>query len=305
MEYISAQQAAQRWHVEIRQVQNLCRAGKVPGAVRFSRVWAIPAAAEKPLDGRRRPAPRPDKIPFSADDARLILHIINKFPHSISILTPDGVMVYANDAFMAGVLEDVRENTIGQYNVNDEPHLEEWGIKEHMEKALRGEAVFTPNLKLPNRELVGTRYRSDYAFVSIYNDMTSYPIWDSAHRLVYIVNVVVTVRRDNSRAEVLAGKLYLEKHCQDPFDITATAKAANLSISGFTKLFKKESGLSPYDYYLDLKLQKLRSRLLDRNITVAQAFLDCGMTYNSHYAALFKKKTGLTPLQFRKVNLLK
>jgi len=55
-EFQNAGEVAARWGLTVRQVQHLCSQGKIPGAVRFGRAWAIPATAEKPQDGRRRAA---------------------------------------------------------------------------------------------------------------------------------------------------------------------------------------------------------------------------------------------------------
>lgn len=52
MNHISVQQAAERWKLTPRRVQELCKEGRIPGAVRFGRNWMIPADAAKP--GRRR-----------------------------------------------------------------------------------------------------------------------------------------------------------------------------------------------------------------------------------------------------------
>lgn len=52
MEYITIQQAAEKWKVSVRRVQDLCGKGKVPGAVRFNRSWAIPKDVGKPRDSR-------------------------------------------------------------------------------------------------------------------------------------------------------------------------------------------------------------------------------------------------------------
>lgn len=56
--YIPISEAAEKWDISPRQVQNLCRAGSVPDAVRFGRSWMIPENADKPLDGRTRQAKR-------------------------------------------------------------------------------------------------------------------------------------------------------------------------------------------------------------------------------------------------------
>ena len=52
MEYMSAPQAARKWGISERRVQKLCEGGRIPGAMKFSRIWLIPKGAEKPVDGR-------------------------------------------------------------------------------------------------------------------------------------------------------------------------------------------------------------------------------------------------------------
>lgn len=52
MDYMSAPEAAKKWGISERRVQKLCEEGRIPGVIRFSRVWAIPKNAEKPADGR-------------------------------------------------------------------------------------------------------------------------------------------------------------------------------------------------------------------------------------------------------------
>ena len=60
MEYLTAQEIADRWHLSKRTVQQLCAAGRIPGARKFTRAWAIPAGAEKPRDPRTaQPSPAP------------------------------------------------------------------------------------------------------------------------------------------------------------------------------------------------------------------------------------------------------
>jgi excisionase family DNA binding protein len=53
MDYITTMQAAEKWGVSMRQVQNLLKQKRIKGAVRFGRDWMIPADAEKPGDTRK------------------------------------------------------------------------------------------------------------------------------------------------------------------------------------------------------------------------------------------------------------
>jgi len=52
MDYISAPKAALKWGISERRVQKLCEENRIPGVIRFSRMWLIPKDAEKPTDKR-------------------------------------------------------------------------------------------------------------------------------------------------------------------------------------------------------------------------------------------------------------
>ncbi|MBQ6292969.1 MAG: DNA-binding protein [Lachnospiraceae bacterium] len=52
-DYISIRDAAGKWNVSERRVNQYLSQGRVPGAERFGRSWAIPADAEKPKDPRK------------------------------------------------------------------------------------------------------------------------------------------------------------------------------------------------------------------------------------------------------------
>ena len=67
MEYITAQEAAEKWGVSVRRVQYLCVNDRIKGAVRFGPVWRIPETAVLP-NARKKTAephlPMPRKSPF-------------------------------------------------------------------------------------------------------------------------------------------------------------------------------------------------------------------------------------------------
>jgi hypothetical protein len=50
--YTTIKEIAEQWGITPRRVQVLCYNGKIPGAVKFGRDWAVPRNAEKPEDGR-------------------------------------------------------------------------------------------------------------------------------------------------------------------------------------------------------------------------------------------------------------
>ena len=59
MEYITVQQAAEKWNVTERWVQALLKRGSIDGAARFGKAWMVPKDAQKPADGRVRNGRKP------------------------------------------------------------------------------------------------------------------------------------------------------------------------------------------------------------------------------------------------------
>lgn len=305
MDYMTIQQASEKWGIKSRQIQTLCKNGRIIGAVRFNKSWAIPEKALKPIDERRNQAGVDMKTVSNDTDflsgvSQTYQQLLNDFPLKINVTDRHGVMIYANDAFFEGTLDEARQNAIGSYNILEEKELEAWGLKEHIERAFRGEHILTQNLKFPNRQLDGTKYGKDYAFVTIYNDIYSFPILDDENGLLYVVSVFIPVRRYHARDEVHKTKEYIETHWRQPFNGECVAKTINMSQSNLLRIFKQDTGFSMHEYYREVKINHLKIKLLDFNLSVEQAFIECGMDYNSYYTTIFKKLTGLTPTQYRK-----
>ena len=61
LDWITPQQAAEKWGITDRRVQALCVNGQVDGAVRLGRGWLIPKGTPKPPDGRSRNGRKPTK----------------------------------------------------------------------------------------------------------------------------------------------------------------------------------------------------------------------------------------------------
>ena len=51
-DYLTIKETAEKWNLTTRRVQKMCSDGKIDGAIKFGRDWAIPVNAEKPKDGR-------------------------------------------------------------------------------------------------------------------------------------------------------------------------------------------------------------------------------------------------------------
>jgi AraC-like DNA-binding protein len=304
MNYITVSQAAQKWDLGIRQVQNYCRSGIVEGVTRFNGVWAIPEGAVRPDFGRGGKKDQDscdggESFHDLSEELTVFRQIVDQFPYRINITDANGFMVYANEAFFEGTLSGVRKNSLGRYNILQEELLSKWGLTEHIRKAFRGERVQTTGLRFPNRDFIGSKYGGEYAFFSLYNDVNTFPIFGPDGGLRYVVTTFIPVREYVARDEVMRAKEYIETHWNETFRTEQAARAANLAVTSFVKLFRNETGMTPHEYYIQIKITRLRDLLLTSSLSISQAFDACGMDYNSYYTSLFKRHAGMTPKQFR------
>ncbi len=53
-EYMTAQEAAEKWTVSLRWVQRLCKENRIEGVLNINQVWLIPKDTKKPADARRK-----------------------------------------------------------------------------------------------------------------------------------------------------------------------------------------------------------------------------------------------------------
>lgn len=71
-----------------------------------------------------------------------------------------------------------------------------------------------------------------------------------------------------------------------------------------SRLFVRFLGCSTYEYLVNYRISRAKELLLSRERAEIQRIAgEVGFGESSHFIAVFKKRTGLTPYQFRKMNL--
>ncbi len=88
-------------------------------------------------------------------------------------------------------------------------------------------------------------------------------------------------------------------HCD--YSLESVAQTANLSPYHFIRVFKSTTGKTPYDYLLDIKVEKASHLLRNNKISVTEACFMCGFKNLEHFSSVFKRKTGMLPSQYKKM----
>jgi len=84
------------------------------------------------------------------------------------------------------------------------------------------------------------------------------------------------------------------------FDFNIHALNNGMSYSSFRRLFKQFTGLAPNQYLLDLKIGKARNLLINTSLQIKQISDACGFENHFYFSRIFKRRTNLSPLSYRK-----
>ncbi len=119
------------------------------------------------------------------------------------------------------------------------------------------------------------------------------------HRIFYKMYLHSSNRSKNTG---LAMKIrdYLDMSAQDSFNLERLTEEFSRSESQIIRTFKAEFGTTPYAYFIDKKTELAKGLLTDTNLLIRQISANLGFSDEYYFCNFFRKKTGLSPSQYRK-----
>lgn len=82
--------------------------------------------------------------------------------------------------------------------------------------------------------------------------------------------------------------------------ITELSAAVGMSVDHFSRMFKRSTGLAPHQYLSELRLERAKRLLSDRRTSIIEIAYEIGYANPSQFSAFFRKRTGLSPREFRR-----
>ncbi len=101
--------------------------------------------------------------------------------------------------------------------------------------------------------------------------------------------------------EIERAVTFIENHSADEIGLDDIARVAHLSKYHLCRRFKNRIGMSPYEYLLNIRLNRAKELLVTTSIPVLQIAEQCGFCNQSGFMRLFRRVQGCTPLQYRKM----
>jgi PAS domain S-box-containing protein len=131
---------------------------------------------------------------------------------------------------------------------------------------------------------------------------TKLPVRDKGGKVIGVMGIT---RRDEERLrhhdvrEVTAAVQHARKNCDKAVTTTELAQAAGVSERHLHRQLRKTLGLSPYELVLRTRIQSAAEALAKTSATIIEIALNHGFCDQSAFTQQFRKRTGMTPKQFR------
>jgi len=93
---------------------------------------------------------------------------------------------------------------------------------------------------------------------------------------------------------------YIDKNLDKELSLAEVAALVNMSDSAFSHFFKKRTGMSYINYVNNQRIAKACTLLADTTQSAAEICYDCGFNNKSNFIRIFRKKKGMTPIEYRK-----
>ncbi len=112
--------------------------------------------------------------------------------------------------------------------------------------------------------------------------------------------VAMTEHRFAEKQNINRAVDYIIENFDTDYSLNDIAREANLSPYHFIRVFKAETGLTPFDFYLNIKIENACQMLKNKRKTISEIGYECGFSNPSYFTTLFKKKVGVSPSEYRK-----
>ncbi|NLR64827.1 helix-turn-helix transcriptional regulator [Chitinophaga varians] len=95
-------------------------------------------------------------------------------------------------------------------------------------------------------------------------------------------------------------KTFINENLSEDITLPQLAAAGHLSPFHFNRLFKQMTGITPYNYLLQVRLKEAHLQLRHSSQPVTHIAFDTGFNSLEHFSAAYKKQFGLAPSQMRR-----
>lgn len=119
---------------------------------------------------------------------------------------------------------------------------------------------------------------------------------------IHYNNLIYRGQQENYSKPVASALRTMRQNLYNRCKVSDIAASLHLEPHYFTALFKQEVGMCPNQYFMNLKMNEAMRLLSLRENSVTYVATALGFTDTAHFSKTFKKKTGMTPKIYAKLD---
>jgi AraC-like DNA-binding protein len=142
----------------------------------------------------------------------------------------------------------------------------------------------------------------NHIFELVQNQQPLYQIQASSCVLTLIAEILAQERRSvqHSHSEQLVdrAKFFMEENIYSEINLNRIGEMLGVSTSHLNEVFKSYTAMTPYQYFITIKIRKAKELLEHGALSVKEVAFRLGFTDQYYFSRLFKHKTGIPPSQW-------
>ncbi len=107
--------------------------------------------------------------------------------------------------------------------------------------------------------------------------------------------------RETKNEHVERALALMRKRVREKLSSDDLAGMLGISEEYFIRLFRRQLGMSPFQYFTRLKIEAASAVLVDNQLSISDVASRFGFENPFHFTKVFKKCTGLSPREYRKI----
>lgn len=157
-----------------------------------------------------------------------------------------------------------------------------------------------------NRVYSSCRYDEIYPFYEkLFAEFRTRPEDFEYNAALLLRSVLYTI--SSSRRE-RGGRLdislrYIHTHLRYEISVEQLAAMEYLGVSRYRELFTQETGVAPLEYVTRLRIERAKDLLARTEMQISEVGESVGYVTRHYFQTLFKRRTGLTPGEYRKQSI--
>ena len=106
-----------------------------------------------------------------------------------------------------------------------------------------------------------------------------------------------TTHKDSEYVETARSIMMM--HVDEGIEVEDIAAEIGMTYQRLLDLFRDYTGLTPYQYFLQLRIHRSKELLMDRSLSIKEVATRMNFDNQYYFSRLFRKKAGMSPSEWR------